>query len=117
MACNEALRVQAYFDGEMDAAAAAEIEPHLNTCRACGELFASLQTTRNAVRQDALYHRAEFGLRSKLAEALDEESGQRPTLGRRFAKGKPFWSGAVSGAAAMALAASLALFVLLPPAS
>src|SRR5258707_1119550 len=42
MACNEALRIQAYFDGELDAAASAEIERHLEICSACAKLLASL---------------------------------------------------------------------------
>ena len=31
MLCNDALRVHAYFDGELDTGAAAEVERHLET--------------------------------------------------------------------------------------
>ena len=36
MQCAESMRVQAYFDGEVDALAAADIERHIDSCSACG---------------------------------------------------------------------------------
>ena len=38
MACVEALRVQAYFDAELDASGAAGVERHLLSCAECRAL-------------------------------------------------------------------------------
>src|SRR5467141_2794019 len=108
MACNEALRVQAYFDGELDASAAAEIERHVEACSECAELLRSLEAVRNAMRQGAPYHRASPQLRSRVTKALDRETGQSWTLGGLILRGTQFWSGAASGVGATLLAAALA---------
>ena len=63
MSCNEALRVHAYCDGELDAAAAADIERHLETCADCANLLKEIEETRSALRQDAPYYRASDALR------------------------------------------------------
>jgi anti-sigma factor RsiW len=52
VACPESLRVQAYFDGELDALTAVEIERHLEGCGACEALLADLQRLRVAIRRD-----------------------------------------------------------------
>ena len=114
MACNEALRVQAYFDGELDASASAEIERHVQACRACAELLGSLETVRSAMHQRAPYHRASPQLRSRVTKVLDRETGNSWALAGMILRGTQFWSGAASGAAAMALAAALAFEVILP---
>jgi anti-sigma factor RsiW len=117
MACPETLRVQAYFDGELDASAAAQIERHMEACPECAALLESLEAVRSAMRQPSLYHRANPKLRSRVAKALDREAGNAWALGGLILRGREFWVGAASGIAATALAASLALLVLLPPAS
>jgi anti-sigma factor RsiW len=117
MPCNERMRVQAYFDGELDASAAAEIERHLQVCRDCAELLRSLETVRGAMRQEAPYHRPSPQLRSRVTKALDRESGNSWALGGLILRGTQFWSGAASGVGATLLAAALAFFVLIPPAS
>ena len=116
MACNERLRVQAYFDGETDASAAADIERHLQACRECAELLASLDSVSGALRE-APYHRAHAKLRSHVMKALDHERGHSWALGGLFPRGAQFWPGAASGAAATMFAAALAFFVLVPPTS
>jgi anti-sigma factor RsiW len=111
MSCNENLRLQAYFDGELDAGAAVEIERHLEGCPDCAALLADLEASRKLIRQDSSYHRAGDGLRSAIAGTLDREEGVKPTkpgFSRRFL------SGAASGAGGMALAAVLAFFLVLP---
>jgi anti-sigma factor RsiW len=113
MACNEALRLQAYFDGELDANAAVEIERHIEDCRECAALLGSLEAIRDGMRQQTLYHRAGPELRSRIIRGLDRESGSRWTA-RAFMTGKQFWSGAASGAASMALAAGLAVLLFVP---
>src|SRR5258708_6134944 len=117
MACPEALRVQAYFDGELDASAAADIERHVEACGECAALLRSWETVRGGMRQRALYHRASPKLESRVARALDREIGNPWSLGSLILRGQQFWVGAASGVAATALAASLAFLVLLPPAS
>jgi anti-sigma factor RsiW len=117
MACSERLRVQAYFDGELDASAAADIERHLQACRECADLLASLEDVRGAMLQGASYHRANPKLRSLVTKALDRETGHSWALGGLIPRGSQFWPGAASGAAATMFAAAMALFLLVPPAS
>lgn len=114
MSCNETLRVHAYFDGELDAGAAAEIERHLETCPDCAALLKDLETTRNALRQSAPYYRAGPELRERLADALDDVDGERPRP-RGAWIGRGFLTGAASGVGISALAAAMAFFLLLQP--
>jgi anti-sigma factor RsiW len=114
MACDEALRVQAYFDGELDAGASAEIERHTQACTECAELLGSLEALHGAMRQQTLYHRASPKLRSRVTKALDRETRNSWSFGGLVLGGTQFWSGAASGAAAIALAAVLAFVVILP---
>jgi anti-sigma factor RsiW len=116
MACPETLRVQAYFDGELDASAAVETERHVQACCECAALLRSLEAVRGAMRQDARYDRASPQLRSRVAKALDR-AGNLWSFEGLIQRGRQFWLGAASGFAATALAASLAFLLLLPPAS
>lgn len=114
MSCHEAMRLQEYFDGELDANAAVAIETHLETCTDCAALLRDLEVGRHALRDSASYHRASDALRSRIGDALREEAGER--LSRRVTPlGASFWSGALSGGGVTALAAALAFFLLLPP--
>jgi anti-sigma factor RsiW len=117
MACPEALRAQTYFDGELDASAAAGIERHIEGCGECTALLRSLEAVRGAMRHQTLYHRASPKLESRVTDALNREIGNRWSLEGLILHGKQFWSGAASGALATALAASLAFLVLMPPVS
>jgi anti-sigma factor RsiW len=114
MACAEALRVQSYFDGELDASASVDIERHVEACDECAALLQDLQTIREDVRSQAPYQRANAALRARVASALDRESGASSTVIGFIPRGKRFWSGAASGAGVTALAAALALLVLVP---
>src|SRR4051794_19863540 len=113
MPCAEALRVQAYFDGELDAPAALDVERHLQHCTDCIGLMDDLERCRSTLRQGS-YHRASPRLRAAVAQ-FDRKSthdmGQRPSSIRRS---RGFWSGAGVGSLASALAAAFALFFLLP---
>lgn len=113
MACNEALRVQTYFDGELDANASAEIERHLQTCKECAVSLRALESSRTALRQNATYHRADDRLRESIASSLYRESGSWRSS-RILNLPKPFWSGAASGASATGIAAALAFMLMLP---
>jgi len=48
--CAEVLRVQAYFDGEVDAVAALEVERHAEHCPECRALLEHLANTRARIR-------------------------------------------------------------------
>ena len=114
MACNEALRLQAYFDGELDAGAVTQIERHMHTCRECAAQLRSLEAIRTGMRAQMPYHRAGSQLRSRVSKALDRETGPQRNFAGLLTFGRPFWSGAASGAAMTALAAALAFVLILP---
>ena len=127
MQCAESLRVQAYFDGEVDPVTAAEIERHADHCNECRVLLEDLQKVRTALRRDVSYAAAPPALRAQVLRALDQEgpAGQagaatappaKPRTSRRAAvfPGRSFWTGAFSGIGGAAIAAAIAIFVVLP---
>jgi anti-sigma factor (TIGR02949 family) len=119
--CAEALRVQAYFDGQVDAVSAADIERHIEHCAACSALIQELERTRTAIRRDLIPRRAPAELRARIMHALDQEPvtetarlygwarSSRPNGGAR-----PFWLGALGGFGITAVAATLAILLLSP---
>jgi len=113
--CAERLRVQAYFDGEVDALAAADIERHAGHCGECRGLLDDLERTRTAVRHGLEYRAAPAALRARIARALDEEGSARAPRATGTAtppwRTRVFWQGALGGLSA-ALAAALVLFFL-----
>lgn len=117
MACAEQLRVQAYFDGELDALASVEVEHHLESCAECSALLNELQQLRRAIRTD-LAPQVTPQLRDRVARALDTEESLAGTPVRRPPRVPPrrraFWLGAFGGLAGSAMAATL-LFLLLSP--
>jgi anti-sigma factor (TIGR02949 family) len=119
MPCAESLRVQAYFDGELDALSAAEVERHTAACPDCRALLADLSQVRTALREGVTYASAPPALRARIMDSLDRESAvSTPRPGRlRPASGRvrPFWRGALSGIGGSAIAAGIAFFLLLPP--
>jgi anti-sigma factor RsiW len=131
MQCAEALRVQAYFDGEVDALTAAEIERHSMGCAECRELLQDLEFVRTRMRQHAApagteLPRASSALRARILDAIDRESearaqeprvpGSRHEPHRRGRTG-PFWRGALAGVGGTALAAAMAFFFVGPAAN
>ncbi len=125
MQCAEALRVQAYFDTEVDALSAADVERHIEHCAECCALLKDLKEVRGVLRQESGFAHAPSPLRAKILRALDEEdAGQAPAGVGSIARSgtqilarsraAPFWTGALSGAGGMAMAAALAFFVLVP---
>jgi anti-sigma factor RsiW len=123
--CAESLRVQAYFDREVDAVSAAEIEQHVEHCSACRELLQDLEKVRSALRGIS-YAAAPPALRTQILEALDQEGalaegGSKATLRKPWTPRQPrvlgkrwFWSGALSGMGGAAVAAAIAFFLVLP---
>jgi anti-sigma factor RsiW len=116
--CAEALRVQAFFDNELDAISSADIERHVEHCSECRALLQDLEQVRVALRRDLAYERAAPMLRTRVLQALDDESRAAPApsnVHRLTPKPKrSFWVGAFSGVGGMAVAAALALFVIVP---
>src|SRR5450432_2146838 len=73
MQCAEAMRVQAYFDAEVDALSAADIERHIEHCAECRALLNDLEQVRGVLRRDLGFARTPPALRAKIMQALDEE--------------------------------------------
>ena len=114
MQCAERLRVQAYFDAEVDALAAADIERHAGRCEECRALLEDLERTRTAIRRGLEYPAAPATLRARIARALDEEGSARAPRAMSTTppwRARAFWQGAVGGLAA-AVAAAVVLFFL-----
>ena len=117
MTCERALEVQAYADGELDAVSTLAVEQHLETCVECRALHDGIVEMRAALKRDARYYRPAAAFVQRVRgdigrEDINREGGatrRRATFGSR-----PFWAGVLGGVAATALAASLALFVMLP---
>jgi anti-sigma factor (TIGR02949 family) len=110
--CAESMRVQAYFDGEVDAVSGAEIERHIEHCAECRALLQDLEQVRTVLRRDSAYARTPPALRAKVMRALE----MPPSAARftRMSRPRSFWAGALSGAGGAALAASLLFFLLVP---
>jgi anti-sigma factor RsiW len=124
MPCAENSRAQAYFDGEVDALAAADVERHVAQCPECSALLEELAQLRAGMRRELEYGQAPPRLRVAIERMLDEETAagtaapsaaQPRTLARRPAspawRTRAFWLGA-SGGLGAALAAGVVLFVL-----
>jgi anti-sigma factor RsiW len=130
MQCAESLRVQAYFDAEVDALSAADIERHIEHCAECRALLKDLEEVRGVLRRESAYVHASPALRADILRTLDEEADAdqaqaqahpassrlwRPSaraLSRR--RPWPLWAGALGGAGGTAIAAALAFFLLVP---
>lgn len=69
-------QLDAYDDGELDAAAAKRLEEHLTECPDCLQAEEQLSALRRAVRKHASYYPAPEALRERLASIL--ESRDRP---------------------------------------
>jgi anti-sigma factor RsiW len=114
MTCEQSLLVQAYLDGELDAAEALKAEQHLDSCAEC-QAMAGDHAEMKAAMAGATYHRADAALRTKIGRALDAETGTDAVREFRPVRRKPgFWLGAGSGAGGMAIAAVLAFMLFLP---
>jgi anti-sigma factor RsiW len=114
MNCGESLLVQAYLDGELDAADALKAEQHLERCAECRAMAAD-HADMKAAMAGATYYRVDTALRTKIAATLDAETKRDVVAEFRPVHRKPgFWLGAGSGAGGMAIAAVLAFLLFLP---
>lgn len=112
MLCNEAPRVQAYFDGELESGESVVIEQHLVHCSACAALIRDLQSTRDALREHVSYYRASDGLSDRVMQAIGGESAPLPK--RRLLNDRHFWWGIAGGFTPAAIAAALVLSLTSP---
>src|SRR5690349_15021080 len=86
--------LDAFTDGELDAAHALACERHVEACPACGPKLQAIQATRAALGRPGLRHAAPPSLRSRVETALAAErsganrEGQRrtPVSGSRLAR-------------------------------
>ncbi|HXB57912.1 MAG TPA: anti-sigma factor [Vicinamibacteria bacterium] len=95
MSCGQAEWLHGYFDGELDAARAADFEAHLEGCADCTQALAVQTALRTALGAADLYARAPASLRSSVGARLS-------TPRAAFVSRAPSWRG-------LAAAASLVL--------
>jgi anti-sigma factor RsiW len=116
--CPESLRVQAYFDDEVDSVTAAGIEQHMEHCAECRALLQDLEQLRAAMQQELPYLRAPAALRARLSRALDQERAAESSRGLRWPRWRwpvqSFWVGSFSGGFATAAVAILAFVIWAP---
>jgi anti-sigma factor RsiW len=106
-------------DNELDPANALALEEHIRTCRDCAAAFDEIVLQKQLLRSEALHSRVSPGLRERVLGALAaEEVAKRkefPQSGQRTApinkSGHSLSPRIGLGASALALAASLILFV------
>jgi anti-sigma factor RsiW len=103
MACPELLRTQSYFDGELTAVEAAEVERHIEICAECRSLLGDLTQVRALLRGAAERIEVPAPLRARITASLE-----RKRLPRAF------WTGMLGGVGLSALAAAVAFLVIGP---
>ena len=113
MNCPELLRTQAFLDGELTGDAAREAERHIAGCDECRAFSANIAELSDAMRANMTSHRAPQALHSRIGALLDKETPTADFIPRW--RRREFWTGALSGIGASALAAALTVSVLLPP--
>jgi anti-sigma factor RsiW len=105
--CKMVLLTQADFDGELDAAHAAELAEHREGCAECQAAYDELSAVRVALRDAALYQTAPAALRQRLSAATTQRSGPAARAPR------PRWwtMPAANFSLGAALAAAIALMI------
>ncbi|MBV9911347.1 MAG: anti-sigma factor [Sinobacteraceae bacterium] len=116
MECSELLRLQAYFDGELDALGTLAVEEHLAQCGECTQRRAEWEQLRAALRQVNPMEAAPAALRARIERCLDQETRQPPAVTR------PTWRipwptglSVLFGGAGGAILASLAMLLWFVP--
>ena len=121
MHCAESMRVQAHFDGELDAISSFNVEQHIEHCPECRQWLQSLEHTRTRLRAQLPPFCAPPELRARIHHVLDveEASGGTPRAlpARRVWRLPTFWWGSLAGASAMLIAGAVGFVALLLPAA
>lgn len=115
------LRLQACFDGELDAMGTVEIEAHLQQCTQCRAHWQSFEALRTGLRDELPHERAPEALRLRLDQLLaQEEAPPKPATAPRATRSRnawltaPFWLGGLSGGAVVAAVAAFVVMGLGP---
>lgn len=111
MNCNEVRRLlEADADGELDLVRHLEVQEHVRSCAACGEVAAAVQLRRNALRTTLPRFTAPIGLADSIRAAVQAEAPvahmkEVPAGGARPSRAVivPFWQ-LTSLAASVAIA-------------
>ena len=111
MPCAEALRTQAYVDGEAMGADAREIERHIEGCAHCQAFCEDAAALSDDIRRLAPRYAAPADLRFRIGRMLRAEDEQPAIAASR----RSFWRGALGGAGVTGLAAALLVLAILPP--
>jgi anti-sigma factor RsiW len=113
----DALRVHAYFDGELSPDEVVLLQLHLGGCVRCQTLLDDLEVMRAALRP-APQTPAPAQLRTRISDLLDAEPRPAVALARpRAWRLHTFWAGLFAGVGASAVAVVLALFAFMPASS
>jgi anti-sigma factor RsiW len=99
------LLVQAELDGELDAASAAALATHVEGCPGCAALQTELGLLSTQLRGGLTRHAAPASLRAAIL-------AQRPAFAPT--RRRPSWGHGASFGAGMAVAATIAAFIVLP---
>ena len=89
--------LDAWIDGELDAATCAEIDGHLGGCPECRALKGERDALRREIRSGAPYHEAPASLRAAIVDRLDSTPARAPAR-------RPYWAGTafIAGVALLA---------------
>jgi anti-sigma factor RsiW len=99
-----------YADGELEATAILELEPHLQSCPACALELRNLQSLKRTLKSDALYFTAPAELRRRIKAELP--------LPAKAVDQRPAWNwNWLTTAMSGAFAVCLALLLLVRPSS
>jgi anti-sigma factor RsiW len=98
--------VQAYADGQLDVAAALDMERHLKACASCAAAYRNYRALSTAIGDPPLYYKAPASLNQRLAASLG--AGEpAPAIGSvaRRTRRTPMWRGMAIAASAVFLIA------------
>jgi anti-sigma factor RsiW len=110
--CDKLLLVQAEFDGELDAAQAAELAAHRRDCPVCQAAAEMLGHTRRLFREASLYEPAPEDLRRRITARIE---AARPAPSRlRQWQPRQWWGAGIGFGLGAACAAALALLLVVP---
>jgi len=109
--CDRVLLVQAEFDGELDAAQAASLAAHRETCPVCQAAAAELAQTRELLRAPGLYQPIPDAVRARVLARLGAAGPAARPARNWFSGWRQGWTGFGLGTAC---AAVLAFLVLMP---
>jgi len=121
-ACADPELLNALLDHELDAARAIGVERHLARCASCAAAFARLEDISRSVRNPGVRYDLPEGFRDRIQDALaaavrqaalPEPVAASPPWTRRVAR-RRFFLPSFAPAAALAVAAGIAAFVVLP---